>query len=57
MVEVRMKKQRPITDKDYKLARRVGRKFGKLGGRPRTVKHKPYDPKCRCVECRKAKEG
>lgn len=37
------------------LYRKLGREFGRKGGRPRTIIHEDGDPKCGCADCRRAK--
>jgi hypothetical protein len=37
------------------VARRKNARGGTGGGRPRTIKHEPDNPKCRCADCRNAR--
>ena len=39
-----------------KAAREMARRWGKRGGRPRTVKHRTDGKYCRCAECRTGRE-
>ena len=37
------------------LYKKLGREFGRKGGRPRTIIHTNDDPRCTCADCRAEK--